>query len=192
MLDFCVNTTEKLVFLYMKKKEGKRNMKKHFKTYLSLLLIVVVCFNLGISTYCQNGSNDRFGGHFEQKDGCAVKYRYYEGENAGWELTFTNPVKWECRSKLKRPFCIKDNSLGTWCKVEDDCQTATATIVATDDPKVDPTPINSSTVITTATVTPKVMPQTGDSNNIVSFYLGLLFLVIGFFIVLNKKFRSAK
>jgi len=89
---------------------------KIYKRCLSLILVLIltVCFNLNVFG-CEK--DDEYGGHFEKSpNGFCTKYKYCKGEYAGWEVTFKIPVIWGCRyTKLKRPFGIKDNSIGTWC-----------------------------------------------------------------------------
>jgi LPXTG-motif cell wall-anchored protein len=183
------------------------------KKFLVIILILCIIFMVGSIVFAGgtgSGDLDKFGGHFIKSNGLAVAYHYYSGPNTGYEITFTNPIKWEDRCKIKKPLDINDNTLGTWTNK---CQTTAATTAPTEkpsdsiSPSEETTPEPSATsevsnspentpgqetaqtsVNPTSTNTGSTLPKTGQGPNIM-IYFGITIVLAGLIIsiIFRKK-----
>lgn len=161
------------------------------KIFLVFVVVLMLCFCMNISAFCCSGALDDNGGHFCQKDGLAATYHYHQGCNAGYELTFSNPVKWNARGGIKKPLNINDDSLGCW-KYYKDCKfDGNSEEIKNEQPsetiKEDPVKETTSTTVTSSTEeTQKTMPQTGENSNTFFISIGLFIVCLG---VVYYKFK---
>lgn len=170
------------------------------KKFLVIILVLCVIFMVGSIVFAGDtgsGDLDKYGGHFIKANCLAVAYHYYTGPNTGYEITFTNPVKWENRYKIKRPLCINDSTLGTWTK---ECETSATTTTTTETETVSPKPSETSEVTNSPENTPgqetaqasvnptstkvnTTLPKTGEGPNFL-IYGGIVLLLAGLSILI--------